>query len=376
MRSLKELTQKTLEHIENKTLELGDRIRTISTESYLSITRYDSEVRYVIKKKPLPFCPSNRLKNRGDFFVSQLSGLSLLAIRGEDGQVRIFLNMCRHRGARFVSEDSGSNCKKIVCPYHGWTYSDQGKLSPISTELGLKSQSENVLRLLEYPCHEFFGMIWVILDRGTDADKLAVAFKFFENDQDELGIALEHALPEHSFIGKFNWKLGVEAFLEVYHFAYAHAPYLAQLSYPNLSLSDNFDENVRTIVPLKKPNENAEVLSWAQLMYFIFPSTFLLYYNDHAALISLTPVSIQETRVSYIPLVPQKALEDLRDIEKKVDFLKVIISQDVTVLENVQLGLGSPENSQFIFTRLESQLPLFHHNIEKALGSKVDLKYK
>src|SRR4051812_24137914 len=64
----------------------------------------------------------------GDSVVREVAGESLIVVRGEDGEIRAFYNVCRHRGTRLLTEPEGCVGKRIQCPYHAWTFDLQGRL--------------------------------------------------------------------------------------------------------------------------------------------------------------------------------------------------------------------------------------------------------
>ena len=76
-------------------------------------------------------CHVSDVPNMGDYQTLELLGESIIVIRGEDGQVRAFANVCRHRGMRLVGEGSSGCTKKLVCPYHAWVYELDGRLSGV-----------------------------------------------------------------------------------------------------------------------------------------------------------------------------------------------------------------------------------------------------
>src|SRR5437899_3360300 len=71
---------------------------------------------------------ADQIPDPGDFFVREVGNESLLFIRGKDHEVRGFYNVCRHRGTRIVGETEGTKLGSLVCPYHAWTYSTEGRL--------------------------------------------------------------------------------------------------------------------------------------------------------------------------------------------------------------------------------------------------------
>lgn len=365
MRSFEEIRTDALSHMENGSLELGPQTSSVPVKEYLEADLYRSEIQEVLKKHPLPLVDSDRLKLKGSFYASEICGVPVIAMRNDEGNVRVFLNACRHRGARLnIKNDNGI---KFVCPFHGWSYSLDGKVLDIpGGDQCFSHLSSKAFRLKEIKSYECAGMVWILLDSEVDRVDIESPFKQLLRDQENLGFLPAHPVKEISFTANFNWKIGVEAFLEVYHFTHAHAPYLAQLQFPNLSLADREGKDVRIIVPLRKPTSQEPLLKWAQVMYYIFPSSFLLFYDDHTALISLLPEDLGKTHFRYIPLVP--TLDGVNDakVRQKVDFLEMIIGQDIEILEGVQKGLTSQANRQFTFTRLESLLSRFHRDLKNS----------
>jgi phenylpropionate dioxygenase-like ring-hydroxylating dioxygenase large terminal subunit len=360
--------------MEAGTLELGEKAGSSLVSSYFELGEFRQEMAKVIHRRPIPFVPKAQIQNPGDFFAQELCGVPLVAVRDERGQAKVFLNVCRHRGAKLVPESTGHNCTNFVCPFHGWSYKLDGTIAEIPDRKNcFSATAESAFRLKEFRSYDCAGMIWVVLDSSGVPDGISGNFTQLEADFPELGLTPTLPLPERSFIGAFNWKIAVEAFLEVYHFPHAHAPYLSELQFPNLSLADSSGENYRIVVPLSKPDGQQPTLEWAQVMYFIFPSTFLLFYSDHVALIALTPISVDQTKFRYVPLVPSKEGLTSQEVKQKVDFLEVIIAQDVAILEGIQSGLVANANSRFTFTRLEHVLGAFHKNLGAEVSKATEM---
>lgn len=363
MRSFDEVTCQALTHIQNKSLELGPNVSSVPVQSYTDTSVFKRELDLVFGKLPHPLIPSEKIVKPGDYSVESVMGKSILVVRQVDGSAKAFLNICRHRGAKLM-ESRGHDCQKLVCPYHGWEYSTSGALMGNLKDLGFSSKSQS-MRLQEFLIYEIAGMIWICLDSKQNESIFQDAFFQLNHDSLHSELDIGKTRAEYSIVGEFNWKIGVEAFLEVYHFAFAHAPYLSQLAFPNLSMTDCYKQQARIVVPLKKPELGQGILAWSQVMYFIFPSTFLLFYDDHAGLITMSPISLGTTLLRYIPLVPNDD-ESIQDtIQSKIDFLKIIIGQDVKILEGIQKGLSSIEDSRFIFTKLESNLGRFHQTLNE-----------
>jgi phenylpropionate dioxygenase-like ring-hydroxylating dioxygenase large terminal subunit len=175
-------------------------------------------------------CRAEDIPEPGDYIVFTDLGVPLLIVRGTDGEIRCFYNTCQHRCAPVVREDRGSS-RRLRCQYHSWTYEiDGGKLVALPDERDFVDFDWEARCLPRASCDVFGGFMFV--NRDLDATPLAswigpVAemFKPFECE------SLREVYRE-SVIVPCNWKVAVEAFLEVYHFKHIH-------SHNGVSILDN-----------------------------------------------------------------------------------------------------------------------------------------
>lgn len=113
------VAERILSHVRDGTTDEGDEVWREPVENYRSEERLQRELA-VLRGLPVPFCPSAALREPGAYVARQAAGVPILALRGNDGEVRAFRNACRPRGAEVAG---GMGCAKtFVCPYHGWTY--------------------------------------------------------------------------------------------------------------------------------------------------------------------------------------------------------------------------------------------------------------
>lgn len=97
---------------------------------YTDAEYFDVEVARVIRPSWQIVCHVGDIPKAGDYHTLDYIGESVLAVRGDDGQVRAFANVCRHRAMRLVEGPQGC-AKKLVCPYHAWAYELDGRLSGV-----------------------------------------------------------------------------------------------------------------------------------------------------------------------------------------------------------------------------------------------------
>ncbi len=163
----------------------------------------------------------SRIPDPGDYFLFELADESIIVIRGRDGEIRAFYNVCRHRGSRICREAQG-NVRLLRCPYHAWSYDLDGSLKAAR----LMSDDFNADDYSLHACHIEVceGLIFVNLTQGTPPD-------FHEQMAPMLSFLEVHGLPNAkighraSYPTEANWKLVMENFYECYHCLPAHPEY-------------------------------------------------------------------------------------------------------------------------------------------------------
>ncbi len=171
----------------------------------------------------------SELPRPGDFVSRRVAGRPVIAIRGDDGAVRVLLNTCTHRGALVCREDRG-NAKSFQCPYHAWTFSQRGELIGVPGEESYSPAFDRKELTLGQPARvdTYRGFIFINFNRdaGELTDYLAGAKEYLDLvcDQSETGMKVSQGLQAYSI--RANWKLLVENSYDGYHAVSAHRRYM------------------------------------------------------------------------------------------------------------------------------------------------------
>jgi phenylpropionate dioxygenase-like ring-hydroxylating dioxygenase large terminal subunit len=165
-------------------------------------------------------CHANGIPDPGDFAVLDIGPDSAFVVRGQDGEIRGFHNVCRHRASRLV--DGSGHCRRnVTCPYHGWSYGLDGKLVGVTLGDSLPGLDRAELGLLPVRTEVLLGFVFVCF--AGDPQPLAEAWGGF---LDELrGFRLEELVPRgpvYSEDWDVDWKVVMDNYLESYHVPTGH----------------------------------------------------------------------------------------------------------------------------------------------------------
>lgn len=287
--------------------------------------------------------------------LAEVGGASgVLLVRGGDGELRAFVNACRHRGHELLPCGSTARQKGIVCPYHSWGYSLSGDLRAAIGFRGQPSFDASQWGLLRLPVAEWHGLVFVDVS-GGEAGPLAL---------ETLGELAAPYEPERlvtagqrSYDVAANWKVIAENYQECYHCPAIH-PELCQVSPP--SSGRNFPvtgpwigglmdlrPGVKTMsldgtsggVPLRGLGEEA----LRTVLYLtILPNGLWSLHPDYVMTHRLVPISVHRTRIECSwSFAPEAVERPGFDPGYAVEFWDLINRQDWAACESVQRGLSS-----------------------------------
>ncbi len=161
------------------------------------------------------------IPNSGDYQCFEMADERAVIVRDQDGQVRAFHNVCRHRASRVVGEDKGHCGKAFICPFHGWSYNLDGTLKNIPKADSFPPIDKQQFGLKSIDCEVWHGMIFIRF--GGDGPSIA---ELFTEAAKEIGLyRIEDMQPlDDSYQYKFNldWKAVLDIDNEGYHVPIGH----------------------------------------------------------------------------------------------------------------------------------------------------------
>lgn len=354
------------DHIDNHTTDLADQVWREPTVNYSDPARLAAELA-VIRRSPVPFCPSAALKAAGDYVARDAAGVPILAVRGQDGVVRAFRNACRHRGVQLAE---GHGCKATFsCPYHAWTYGLDGTLRGVPDDYGFPGLDKAAHGLVPVTAREAAGLVWVTQEGDEDTAAINLVPELFGPDWRVIGFGEgEQAV---------NWKVITEGLIEGYHIKATHAETFYPRQYDNLNVIEGFGRNSRVTYPFQNiekyrntPIEERRIEAVSTQVYHLFPNAAVATFPTHRSLTIMEPVGPSLTRtVSYTLTNRPETGEQKAQVDRRRDFVTEGAREDRAVQMAVQRGLASGANTHFTFGLFEGALTRLHRNLAELIGA-------
>ena len=191
--------------------------------SFFNNEMFEAEKDLLFRRHWQLICHSSDIPEIGDFVTWNLIGERALVIRGKDGKIRAFHNLCKHRGSRVIAEDSGTCKSTITCPFHGWTYNLDGTLRGASQPSSLPKLDPVEYGLPPLEMDVWNGFIFVRFQPGPQP-ALSNILKKFDKEVSQYELSNLEPTGEGFWTEqiKANWKCVRDVDNEGYHVPMAH----------------------------------------------------------------------------------------------------------------------------------------------------------
>ena len=191
--------------------------------TYHSEALFELEKQHIFREHWQIACHISDLPNPGNYLSCDIVGERALILRGQDGVVRAFHNICKHRGSRLVADDRGACRNALVCPFHGWVYNLDGTLRGPSRPNSFPPMDKVTFGLTRLECEIWMGFVFIRFEQGAQGSVAEIMQPFAE----ELGlyhpeIVLPTTYRIWTQVSPVNWKSVRDVDNEGYHVAMAH----------------------------------------------------------------------------------------------------------------------------------------------------------
>lgn len=200
--------------------ELGTSL--IPTESYISKEYFERERERIFKQSWLMLGRVEEIPKPGDYFVREveIAKTSIIVVRGQDGLIRGFHNVCRHRGNRVATTGCGS-AKGFMCGFHGWTYDREGRLIYVPDEDQFFDLQKSELGLIPVATDVWEGFVFVHM-QPQPQETLQESMGELLNQLQGYPFETMSPVARYAADVKANWKVCVDVTQESYHFQFVH----------------------------------------------------------------------------------------------------------------------------------------------------------
>ncbi|MEU6122327.1 aromatic ring-hydroxylating dioxygenase subunit alpha [Streptomyces sp. NPDC047123] len=324
----------------------------------------------------------------GAFRTVRVGRESVLITRSRTGELRAFLNVCRHRGARLCTEESGQVRRTLQCPYHAWTYDLDGKLIAAPNLTKMPDVDRTAYGLVTVALREWLGYAWVCLADEPPSFEETVVGAAVERLGDAASI--ERWGTERLALGRrisydvrANWKLIVENFMECYHCATIHpeltdvlpefADGFAAQYYVGHGAAFGDEVGGFTVdgsagfgrLPAVSPEQDRKYYAIT-----VKPTVFVNLVPDHVILHRMFPLAEDRTVVECDWLYAPDVVASGADLSHSVELFHRVNTQDFAACERTQPAMASRAyRAGGVLVPTEHHIGLFHEWLTKQLAT-------
>lgn len=370
------MARRNLAHVKAGTIDQAPGLARVPSRNYYDPEHWNLEIDRIFKRLPLLLGFSCELREPGAYRSSIVADIPILLTRARDGGIRAFLNVCSHRGAVLVPEGVGRSTR-FACPYHAWTYDNEGALRGVFKEEFFGEVDKACLGLTPLPVAERAGLIFVIPtpEASLDIDTFLCGY-------DEL--LAHHGFDGCELVGRQvvsgpNWKIAYDGYLDFYHLPILHRESFGP-DMQSESLFDAWGPHQRVSMP------NSQLLEFEQLpedewnldaltggVWTIFPHISIADFDAGGKLYmvsQLFPGSTPEesTTVQNFLATSKPDAAQQKLIDEQIAFLRhVVEDEDYATGNLIQKAVKTGAKSDVLFGRNEGGGQNFHRWVQALL---------
>jgi choline monooxygenase len=352
-----------------------DRAFTIPSSWYVDKNLYEHELKSVFSNTWQLAARVDQVQQPGQYATTDIAGEPIVVVRGNDGVLRGFFNVCRHHAAAVMTEAEGK-AAQLRCPYHGWTYSLEGELKGTPDFSGVCDfeRASNGLMPLETATWE--NWVFVSLSRSSAMTLEEFLTTNLTAQIKPLNLNELHWFERRHYHFDCNWKVFVDNYLDGgYHVPYLHKGLDSVLDYSNYMI-ENGTRHCLQWSPIM--TEGAEAQTGAvrkgdrALYYWIYPNFMINWYDGVMDTNLVIPRGVDQTEVIFDFYFPDVLTPEARERNAaSVAVGQRIQDEDVAICKSVQRGLNSRAyTAGRLSVRREAGEHLFHRLLHADLSQR------
>lgn len=338
------------------------KARTIPAHFYMCPEHFKEEIKKVFYRNWIHVGRLDLVQNKGDYFAGKVYRQPFIVTKSDEG-VHAFDNVCRHHGTT-LTRGSGSlpgNC--ITCPYHGWTYSLDGKLMRATRLKGIEDFRPKDYGLRTVPL-ETMGQL-IFLNFGDKSENDNVKFSKIDTDFDKLKF-----VKSKTYNLNCNWKVFVDNYLDGgYHVSYAHKQLASNLDLKSYTTIVYDRHSVQSCVNKSELTSSNRVGSKPSTFTWIYPNLMLNRYGKWLDTNTVFPIDAERCQVVFDYYIEKDATDDVDHDLQESDQVQL---EDELLCEKVQEGMHSKFYNQGRYApNVEMAMYHFHDLLLKDLNMTV-----
>jgi choline monooxygenase len=316
---------------------------------------------------------ADQVEKPGQFVTATVAGEPIVAVRGADGQLRAFYNVCRHHAAKVVTEACGI-ASILRCPYHGWNYGLDGSLKGMPEFDGVKNfeRKNNGLVPVQAEIWEAF----VFVNLNPKAHSLQDFLGGLVARCAPLGLAKLHYFDTRVYDIACNWKVFVDNYLDGgYHVPHLHKGLNSVLDYKQYTI-ENEDRYCLQSSPMVASDEDAATGSTRKgdraWYFWQYPNFMINCYEGYMDTNLVIPIDVDHCRVLFDFYFGDVSESHREYNEQSIAVGDRVQSEDLGICEDVQRGLKSRAyGAGRLSVRREAGEQLFHRLLAADLKSGI-----
>jgi choline monooxygenase len=346
---------------------------TIPADWYTDPAMLDRERREIFRRTWQFATSLDQLRFPGNYVAVDVAGLPVVLTRDQNGELRAFHNVCRHR-AGVVARGAG-NRKTLQCQYHGWTYGLDGCLRNAPEFDGVEGFTKESFGLMPVRVETWGPFAFVNLD--DDAPPLLDLLGDIPAETSGFDFTGMRRVERRDYHLDANWKLYVDNYLEGYHIPIAHPGLYRELDYQNYRV-ETFRHYSKQHAPIRPAHaEDAEGRRYVTMeadaeahYYWIFPNFMLNIYLGMLQINVIVPISHDRTLTIFEWYFPDPGTpESWNTLNDSMAFSDEIQREDIELCEDVWRNLkgGIYKQGRYSVKR-ENGVHHFHGLLSEYLG--------